>query len=296
VLLKFRPDVVITQLIDAPQLAQRAHLAGFPAAVYVHDVSLISSAAGIAKHRPNTGFLSNSAFTARQLREVFGLESSIVHNLFQPEKYRAEPLGEYVTLVNPHPQKGIDLALSLAESCPHIPFLFVGSWLHSPEKKYLRRANAVSNLTWISSTSQMRDIYRKTRILIVPSCCDETWGRVVTEAQFSGIPTLASDRGGLPEAVGPGGILLPEADLQAWRTTLGFLWNDIHQWHQFSSRALQHSARPDIQPEIVINRFIDFLEQVRIADPRSTLRSASLPRLSRKPVIATEMQGVPADE
>ena len=53
----------------------------------------------------------------------------------------------------------------------------------------------------------MRSVYRDTKVLLVPSQWLETWGRVATEAQFSGIPVLASRSGALPEAVGPGGIL-----------------------------------------------------------------------------------------
>lgn len=262
VLVEFRPDVVITQLVDAPQLAQRAQAAGIPAAVYVHDVSLLASA-GTEKDLADIGLLSNSTFTARYLREAFGLDSCVMYNLFRAEAYCAAPSGEYVTFVNPHPLKGVDLALSLAESCPHIPFLFVGSWLTVPEKKYLRRANAMSNITWTSSTSAMQDIYGRTRILIAPSCWDETWGRVVTEAQFSGIPVLASNRGGLPEAVGQGGMVLPEADLQAWRTSLEAIWGDIDRWNELSIRARQHAARLDIRPEAVVDAFLGFLEQVK---------------------------------
>src|SRR5262249_21620774 len=59
-------------------------------------------------------------------------------------------------------------------------------------------------------TDDMRTVYCDTRILLVPSQWeDETWGRVVSEAQLSGIPVITSDRGGLPESVGPGGIVLP---------------------------------------------------------------------------------------
>ena len=38
-----------------------------------------------------------------------------------------------------------------------------------------------------------------------------TFGRIAVEPQFSGIPVVASDRGGLPEAVGPGGVLIDPA-------------------------------------------------------------------------------------
>jgi glycosyltransferase involved in cell wall biosynthesis len=75
----------------------------------------------------------------------------------------------------------------------------------------------------------MRRIYQSARIVLVPSILNEAWARVVTEAQISGIPILASDRGGLPESVGPGGILVdPDADISDWEKALSRLW-DVKQ-------------------------------------------------------------------
>ena len=98
----------------------------------------------------------------------------------------------------------------------------------------------------------------------MPTRIDETWGRVVTEAQFSGIPVLASDRGGLPESVGKGGILLPDDDIYSWQIALEDLWSNPQRWCELSKSALQHASRPQIQPSTIIREFIDFLEQVRV--------------------------------
>ena len=61
--------------------------------------------------------------------------------------------------------------------------------------------------------TDMRPLYAATRVLLAPSLWYESWGRVATEAVINGIPVLASRSGGLPEAVGEGGICLetPEA-------------------------------------------------------------------------------------
>lgn len=54
----------------------------------------------------------------------------------------------------------------------------------------------------------MKSIYAETAVLLAPSLGFESWGRVATEAVMNGIPVLASTTGGLPEAVGSGGIVL----------------------------------------------------------------------------------------
>ena len=43
---------------------------------------------------------------------------------------------------------------------------------------------------------------------LAPSLVEETWGRIVSEAQVSGIPALGSDRGASPETVTAGGVVM----------------------------------------------------------------------------------------
>ncbi|WP_353622770.1 glycosyltransferase [Aliirhizobium terrae] len=102
--------------------------------------------------------------------------------------------------------KGLALALELARLCPDIPFLFARNWpLSGREEAELKQnLKALPNVTLLQRSSNMSEIYAKTRILLVPSQWEETWGRVVSEAQISGIPVLATKVGALPESVGPG--------------------------------------------------------------------------------------------
>jgi glycosyltransferase involved in cell wall biosynthesis len=266
VLRYFAPHVVVTQARDAINLAYQVLSRGVPTAVYLHEIAF-GYLGQLRKDAPLVRFLANSKFTTRKFRELLGMEATIMYNLFAPERYYTEQLGERVTFINPHPEKGAEMAFSLAERCPAIPFLFVGSWGGPPEKGYKARAKAARNISWVPSTPDMRSIYRKTRILIVPSRVDEAWGRVVTEAQFSGIPVLASDRGGLPESVGEGGMLLVDDDFDSWQTALEDLWSSDQRWRQLSKNALQHAARPEIRPSIIVKQFLDFLDQIRMKEP-----------------------------
>src|SRR5690606_8931945 len=121
------------------------------------------------------------------------------------------------------------VAFGLAERRPDIPFLFVEAWRLSPDvrRAFRDRAARLPNVEWSERVSDMRTVYRRARIALVPSAWEEAWGRIVTEAQVSGIPVLASDRGGLPESVGPGGLLVDaEAPLEAWADALTRLWDD----------------------------------------------------------------------
>lgn len=82
------------------------------------------------------------------------------------------------------------------------------------------------NIEWSNRVSDMGKIYFLARVLLVPSQWEEAWVRVATEAQFSGIPVLASDIGALPESVGNGGMLIEPNDIDAWEIALQNIWND----------------------------------------------------------------------
>src|SRR3546814_1677889 len=65
---------------------------------------------------------------------------------------------------------------------------FVEGWpMNAEERAALHaRVAAHSNLRLQQRTHDMREVYRRTHTLLVPSQWEEAWGRVATEAQFSG--------------------------------------------------------------------------------------------------------------
>ena len=52
-------------------------------------------------------------------------------------------------------------------------------------------------------------VLRDTKIALMPSLCCENQPLVVVEAMINGIPVIASDRGGMPEAFGDCGFACP---------------------------------------------------------------------------------------
>lgn len=101
----------------------------------------------------------------------------------------------------------------------------------------------------------MEPVYDNMSVLIVPSLWQEAWGIVATEAQLRGIPVIASNVGGLPEAkryVSPlldvnkidgnfrdadGKYIVPPQDIKPWMEELDALLTDKDRYE-----AASHSA------------------------------------------------------
>lgn len=237
---------------------------GVPSVAYLHGLGFETWPRKLGRKLPFRGYIANSQFTAGRLRRAFGVDSVVVPPLFRRERYLTPVEGDAVTFINPVPEKGRDLALAVAALCPEIPFRFVCGWPLGVRRlaALKRQLRALSNVTLWPRSSDMRSVYRETKILIVPSQWEsETWGRVVTEAQFSGIPVIASKRGGLPEAVGPGGLMLGhDQPAEIWAAAIRALWSNPAQYRELSEAALAHAARPALDVDQQLGILLSALE------------------------------------
>lgn len=251
---RFRPDVIVVQSGNHVPIWEEAKALRIPVAVYLHNVDF-SAHAGQVVADDDTLYIANSEYTARAYRDAFGVECRILRPYFEEGRFRVEATGSKVTFFNPHPDKGVEVAMGVAALCRGLEFLFIKTWELEPSYEFTlrNRLRDLPNVKLFGPVVDTRAIFARTRLLLVPSQVDETWGRVVTEAQFSGIPAVASDRGGLPESVGPGGILMPkEADARAWAGAIQGLLRDEERFQNLSAAALGLSRRPELDPSIQV--------------------------------------------
>jgi glycosyltransferase involved in cell wall biosynthesis len=256
-----RPDVAIMQDGQMLLFAKAFTDHHIPTVGYFHGLDFedwtIDNRPAATSDLPSIEYVANSQFTARRFRNRYALSAEVIPPVFRPERYRVERDGRNVTFVNPVAEKGVDIALKLAEACPEIPFAFVKGWPLSVRDNLRLRARVrrLKNVELSERLDDMRIVYRKCRILIVPSRWGrETWGRVASEAQVSGIPVIGSDHGGLPEAVGPGGIVIDlNEPIDTWVKVLKKLWHDVTYYNKMSRAALSHSIRPQIKIDVQVS-------------------------------------------
>ncbi len=74
-------------------------------------------------------------------------------------------------------------------------------------------------LTGPMTRERLDATYAETDLLVLASRA-ETYGMVVTEALARGVPVVATDVGGVREALGGGGVLVPPGDAEALAAAL----------------------------------------------------------------------------
>ncbi|WP_227271325.1 glycosyltransferase [Roseobacter weihaiensis] len=257
----FQADVAVFQSRLPVPMAEAIDRDATRTFIYLRNVET-EDLGGSLSTLTQTGFIANSHFTAHRFAETDGVRAEVIHPMIEADKYRVTSTRQNVTFINPHPHKGVDVALQLAAACPEIPFVFVRGWQLSPEQEEHLTAGlaALPNVTLRPSTDDMRTVYREARIVLAPSQWEEAFGRIAAEAQVSGIPVVASRTGGLPEAVGPGGVLLEkDAPITDWAAAIRHLWHDPQAYDAASRAALDHAARSEMVPDWQVDRLVDIL-------------------------------------
>ena len=151
--------------------------------------------------RRAAGIITISDYMRDYIKRWSGLDSTIIH--FPsfgtgPYTHFHNFDSGYVTMVNPCVYKGIRIFLSLAEKLPHVKFAAVLFWGTSAEDR--AALERLPNVELLQPSPNLDDIFAQTKVLLVPSLWGEAYGYVVVDAMLRGIPVLASNVGGLPEA------------------------------------------------------------------------------------------------
>lgn len=231
--------------------------------------------------------ITDSKATSKMYKQKEGYDTTPVGKFIPKERYlEKENSKKHILFINPSLEKGvliiIQLALALEKKRPDILFEVLesrGNW-----KKYLKDTSktlryereVLSNVIITQNTNNMREVYGRARILLVPSLWFESAGRVIVEAQLNAIPVVGSGRGGSAEMIGDGGIifdfskeicsepydkLLPKEEIQKLIAIIERLYDDEKYYNNYSKKALKNY---NINHSIDINtkKLINALENI----------------------------------
>jgi glycosyltransferase involved in cell wall biosynthesis len=226
------------------------------------------------------GVLTCSEFLRGVYRDALGLESTALPSpldLLETIAPDREPI--FFTAINPSVEKGVFFLARLAEELagcrPDIPMLFIESRGSGGMLVQAGLAGGFDlrrheSLMFAPAVAKPAEIFRGTRVLLVPSVCEEAYGRVAAEALLNGVPPIVSDRGGLPEAAGGGGFVLPlpvsltlqtrapvaAEEVGAWLETIIRLADDGEFYAESSARA--QAAGAANRPEVLGPRYVAY--------------------------------------
>jgi surfactin synthase thioesterase subunit/glycosyltransferase involved in cell wall biosynthesis len=269
---EFRPDVILCSTDDPPQLlletalrqpgARVVYLARATLAVPFGPDCAFPSESKTVRLREVDRVVGVSQYVADYFRRWAGIEAvhvpiSLVEPEDWPELGRFE--NEFVTFVNPCAVKGIDIFLALADAFPQLSFAAVPTWGTNARDRAALAAR--SNVRLLDPVDDINLLLARTRVLLVPSLWAEARSRIVLEAMLRGVPVLAADVGGIPEAkmgvpyllpVRPIERYCPDVDDQMvpvadvppqeigpWREALGRLISDSGHYSEIAAQSRQ---------------------------------------------------------
>jgi glycosyltransferase involved in cell wall biosynthesis len=255
--------------------------------------------------RQADGVVAVSEYVAQYTRQWGGVEAIHVPiSLLDPGGHPR--LGSFdnrfVSMVNPCAVKGISIFLALAERFPRVEFAAVPTWgTTAADFTALRK---LPNVSILQPVDDIDDLLRQTRVMLAPSLWAEARSRMILEAMSRGIPVMASEVGGLAEAmlgmdyllpVNPvahyrpmvdelmvPAVEIPPQDVGPWAAVLGRLLTDRAHYAELSAEsrraALEYARDLNAEP------FEAYLEKV-LQSPR---RRASARRLNVRAALSDE--------
>jgi glycosyltransferase involved in cell wall biosynthesis len=236
-----------------------------------------------------------------------GLACQILPNIVNWDAaYVAERMPRYLTFINPQSLKGVyifaRIARELARRRPDIPILVTQgrsaeNALADPQLElkpliygrllddgtsepfvsdgYGQNERTITMLPFMPDPKTFYPrVYSVTKLLLMPSLWEESFGLVAAEAMLNGIPVLASNRGALPDTLGKSGFvfeiaerytpdtrIVPSAEEVApWVETIIRLWDDAAFYEQASQAAREEAQR--WHPSRLASIYHDFFSNI----------------------------------
>jgi len=206
-------DVIMTHLEYTALTVPTAKMVKRPVFHFVHNDTPYQSIINAKK----VNVVYNSEWIAEQL--AYNHPSMVFHpfvdmNYINVNEKPEE--NEYITLINLNENKGGGILYEIAERLPNKKFLAVrGSY----DEQIIRN---MPNVTHVPNTKDIREYYKRTRLLIMPSRY-ESWGLTASEAMCNGIPVISTCTPGLMENLGSAGCYVCDRD-------------DIGKWVEWINR------------------------------------------------------------
>jgi glycosyltransferase involved in cell wall biosynthesis len=235
--------VLISHLDMEVKAVKTAALTEKPLVLVMHNSFRKEYLKEFIKYLPNNLYLIHNSKWIQKYYSEFRLPSVVLYPPVNWKDYSVTSSREYVSLINMNENKGGKVFLEIVRQMPDVKFLGVkGAY----DKQY---SDEYPNLTLIGNTPQIKEVYSKTDILLMPSKY-ESWGRTAVEAMSSGIPVIAHPTPGLQESCGDAGIFCDRETISEWVKEIRKLKTDEAYYKMKSEACLKRAKELDPEPQL----------------------------------------------
>ena len=165
---------------------------------------------------------------------------------------------KYVTLINCHYNKGGYLIEYLCKNLNYnIPLKFVytendNNITISYIENLLNIRNNINNINiLIKNKIDIKEIYKSTRIILIPSLCDETFCRVAYESMINSIPIISTQNGNLKYLLKDYAIFIDDIDLKKWKNEIENLYYNKDKIILFKNKSKNTVSTKYIENKII---------------------------------------------
>jgi len=122
--------------------------------------------------------------------------------------------------------KGAGVVCALAERFPEVKFVIVGDGPDRPRVEEAARRLPNVQCAGLVRNTDLTAFYQSADVTIVPSQYPEGFGRVIAESLACGVPVVASNIGGIPDAMDESVGMLSALDVDSFATALRRMTED----------------------------------------------------------------------
>ena len=209
---------------DARRVVYLAHtIASLPVGPYRTEAHRADDASLLQRVR---GVVAPCQFVADWVRRWTG--ETVHARVFYFPAYGPGPFPRYdnhasgaITLINPCGLKGLPIFADVARALPQVRFAAIPTWGTMSED--LALLATLPNVEIWPASENIDEHYARTSVLLMPSLWLEVFGLSCIDAMLRGIPVVASDSGGLPEAKLGTDMILPVRLIERYKSQNGSL-------------------------------------------------------------------------
>lgn len=187
--------------------------------------------------------------------------STVIYPLPLKDSYIASeysPDRPFVTITNIHVMKGGELLYEVIKSIdPKVRFLAIRNETGSEKLDEQIKSEFRKHTEWeYSNYSNIKDVYQKSRIIILPVLADETFCRVAFEAASNGIPIITTGNGFIKELLGDSAVYLDNSPRE-WEKMIYSLYNDPTSLRSISAKCKEQVYNFERQRRNIVDLLVN---------------------------------------